>query len=100
MTRRVRIGAVCLAAWAIGAMPRAMAQDASFGCKVLLCAAAPSPGWSAIPYCVPVMQALFQQLSRRQGWPICPEAQRGGVGLSPGIAGMPALAAPSQDKDN
>jgi hypothetical protein len=56
----------------------ARAQDASFGCKVLLCAAATAPGWPGIPYCVPVMQTLFRQLAKGGGWPSCPEgnAQR------------------------
>ncbi len=31
-------------------------QDASFPCKVLLCAAATNPSWTGIPYCVPIMQ--------------------------------------------
>jgi len=38
------------------------AQDATFPCKVLLCAAATSPSWTQIPYCVPIMQqAIFMQ---------------------------------------
>ena len=49
----------------------ANAQDASFGCKVLLCALSSAPGWSAIPYCVPVMNQLFTSLAMGGGWPIC-----------------------------
>ena len=49
----------------------ASAQDASFGCKVLLCALSSVPGWSAIPYCVPVMNQLFRSLATGGGWPIC-----------------------------
>lgn len=60
-------GAALLMAFGLGCAPgileRADAQDASFGCKVLLCAAASAPSWSGIPYCVPVMQALFRQLA-------------------------------------
>jgi len=52
----------------------AKAQDASFGCKVLLCAAANHPGWSGIPYCVPVMEQLLRQLRRGAAWPTCAEA--------------------------
>jgi hypothetical protein len=61
----------------------AKAQDASFGCKVLLCAAASTPGWSGIPYCVPVMQQLFSNLAKGQGWPACSEGNAGSVGYDP-----------------
>ena len=53
----------------------ARAQDASFGCKVLLCAAATAPGWTGIPYCVPVMQQLIRQVGRGGAWPVCLEGQ-------------------------
>jgi hypothetical protein len=61
----------------------AKAQDASFGCKVLLCAAASAPGWPGIPYCVPVMQQLFSNLAKGQGWPACSEGNAGSVGYDP-----------------
>ena len=61
----------------------ASAQDASFGCKVLLCAAAAAPGWAAIPYCVPVMQELFRQLALKRPWPVCVEARKSGIGYEP-----------------
>ncbi|MBX9909323.1 MAG: hypothetical protein K2Z25_11475 [Beijerinckiaceae bacterium] len=61
----------------------ASAQEASFGCKVLLCAAAIAPSWSGIPYCVPVMQQLFRQLAKGGGWPECPEGQTSGLGHEP-----------------
>jgi hypothetical protein len=61
----------------------AKAQDASFGCKVLLCTAASAPGWSGIPYCVPAMQQLFSNLAKGQGWPTCPEGNAGSVGYDP-----------------
>ena len=51
-----------------------LAQDASFGRKVLLCSTAIAPGWVGIPYCVPVIQALFQILAAGMPWPACPEA--------------------------
>jgi hypothetical protein len=60
-----------------------MAQEASFGCKVFLCAAASAPSWSGIPYCVPVMQQLFRQLAKGGGWPACPEGQTSGLGHEP-----------------
>jgi hypothetical protein len=49
------VGPLC----ALGGTGRGHAQYASFGCKVLGCA--------AIPYCVPVMQALFRQLAKSGG---------------------------------
>jgi len=61
----------------------AAAQDASFGCKVLLCATAAAPSWSAIPYCVPVMQLLFTQLAKRDGWPPCAQGNASPVGYQP-----------------
>lgn len=61
----------------------ARAQDASFGCKVLLCAAASAPGWSGIPYCVPVMQTLFRQFAKGGGWPACSEGHASGLGYEP-----------------
>jgi hypothetical protein len=62
----------------------AAAQDASFGCKVLLCAAAASPNWRGIPYCVPVMSQLLQMMSRRGfRWPVCAEAGTGAPGHEP-----------------
>jgi hypothetical protein len=63
--------------------PPALAQDAAFGCKVLLCAAASAPGWSGIPYCVPVMQSLFKQLAKGRGWPVCSEGSASGLGHEP-----------------
>ncbi|SDR63437.1 hypothetical protein SAMN05519103_08612 [Rhizobiales bacterium GAS113] len=67
------------------AAPGALAQDASFGCKVLLCAAASNPPWSGIPYCVPVMQQLFSQIAHGGGWPPCSEAgtSGGSIGYQP-----------------
>ena len=58
----------------------AAAQDASFGCKVLLCAAAAAPSWSGIPYCVPVMQQLFTQLAKGDAWPTCAQGDASPVG--------------------
>lgn len=61
----------------------ARAQDASFGCQVLLCAAASSPSWSGIAYCVPVMESLFHQLAHGGSWPACPEGNASGLGYEP-----------------
>ena len=94
MTRRAGFMIAALAALAIVPVEEASAQDASFGCKALLCAAASAPGWSAIPYCVPVMQELFRELAHGQGWPSCPEGQTSGLGYEPYLAcpaGMTAV---------
>lgn len=83
MRRATLLVIVATIALATQSTPRAKAQDASFGCKVLLCAAATAPGWAGIPYCVPVMQQLFLQLLARGGWPACPEGQASNVGYEP-----------------
>ncbi len=59
------------------------AQDASFGCQVLLCAASRNPSWKGVPYCLPVMQRLFRQLRRGGSWPTCPEGRVGRPGYDP-----------------
>jgi len=62
----------------------ARAQDAEFGCKVLLCAAASNPSWPSIPYCVPVMNQLFSMMrSVRFRWPVCTAAGTGAPGYEP-----------------
>lgn len=78
-----RASFLCLAALVSLGLPPARAQDASFGCKVLLCAAATNPSWSSIPYCVPVMTQLFRMLRRGGGWPTCPEGNAVGLGYEP-----------------
>lgn len=67
----------------IGTKNIGVAQDASFGCKVLLCAAASAPNWSGIPYCVPVMKQLFHDLAKGRGWPNCSEANASDVKYEP-----------------
>ena len=62
----------------------AKAQDAEFGCKVLLCAAASDPSWPSIPYCVPVMNQLYAMMrSLRFRWPVCTAAGTGAPGYEP-----------------
>jgi hypothetical protein len=62
----------------------AKAQDAEFGCKVLLCAAATNPSWPSIPYCVPVMNQLYAIMrSLRFRWPVCTAAGTGAPGYEP-----------------
>lgn len=69
---------------AVGAHPAAKAQDAEFGCKVLLCAAASNPSWPSIPYCVPVMNQLYAMMrSFRFRWPVCTAAGTGAPGYEP-----------------
>lgn len=48
--------------------------DASWGCEVLLCAAASNPSWHGVATCVPPMTRLVQHLSRGGEWPSCPSA--------------------------
>lgn len=56
----------------------ASARDASFACKVLLCAAATNPSWTSIPYCVPVMQQALAMQAYGLAVGICVEAMQGG----------------------
>lgn len=80
---------VVRACWAmtVALLPHAggsvQAQDASFGCKVLLCAAASQPSWQGISYCVPVMQELFAGMRQGRGWPTCGEANASAPGYEP-----------------
>jgi hypothetical protein len=69
---------------AVASTSPAVAQDASFGCKVLLCAAASNPSWRGIAYCVPVMNQLFSMMKRRGfSWPVCPEGKTGAPQYEP-----------------
>jgi hypothetical protein len=75
---KIAMFAGALAATTLATIPPAGAQDASFGCKVLLCAAASNPSWRGISYCVPVMTQLFAMLRRKgASWPVCGEANVG-----------------------
>lgn len=76
-------------------MRAANAQDASFGCKVLLCAASTAPSWSGIPYCVPVMHDLFRRLAHGGGWPSCSEGNASGLRYEP-YEPCPAGMTPAQ----
>lgn len=82
---RRSVGALTLSAiFAVGAHAAAKAQDAEFGCKVLLCAAASNPSWPSIPYCVPVMNQLYAMMrSVRFRWPVCTAAGTGAPGYEP-----------------
>ncbi|KJF65465.1 hypothetical protein RS75_22940 [Rhizobium nepotum 39/7] len=72
-----------LAASLIGALSAvpAKAEDAEWGCQVLLCAASKNPNWHGVPYCVPPMRKLIAAMSRPGfSWPICHEAKAGKPG--------------------
>ncbi|QPB24271.1 hypothetical protein ISN39_32350 (plasmid) [Rhizobium sp. 007] len=59
----------------------ANAEDASWGCQVLLCAASQKPSWHGVPYCVPPMTRLIAAMSKPGfSWPICHEANAGKPG--------------------
>ena len=79
LTRSLRpsIGLAALVACSTAVAIPSRAQDASFGCKVLLCAAASAPGWTAIPYCVPIMEEVFRELALGGSWPTCAQANLG-----------------------
>lgn len=82
---RRSIGVLTLSAiLAVGANTPTKAQDAEFGCKVLLCAAASNPSWPFIPYCIPVMNQLHAMMrSLRFRWPVCTAAGTGAPGYEP-----------------
>ncbi|MGL4813597.1 MAG: hypothetical protein ACRCXM_17650 [Beijerinckiaceae bacterium] len=85
---------------AIGGASAARAQDASFGCKVLLCAAASNPAWRGIPYCVPVMTQLFALLRRKgASWPPCLEGRVSAPGYEP-YQDCPAGWTPGRDAED
>ncbi|MBZ5762292.1 hypothetical protein LAV84_23840 [Rhizobium sp. VS19-DR104.2] len=79
-----------------GAMvaPVALAEDASFGCQVLLCAASSNPSWPGVPYCVPVMHRLFDLLAAGHSWPTCPEGHASAPGYQP-LEDCPTGTAPA-----
>ncbi|QWW72503.1 hypothetical protein [Rhizobium sp. WYJ-E13] len=59
----------------------ANAEDASWGCQVLLCAASQNPSWHGVPYCVPPMTKLIAAIKEPGfSWPICHEANAGKPG--------------------
>lgn len=59
----------------------AMAQDADWGCQVLLCAASSAPSWQGVPYCVPPMVKLITAMKKPGfDWPSCPGAGTGAPG--------------------
>ncbi|GGB09305.1 hypothetical protein GCM10011491_41610 [Brucella endophytica] len=74
------LGAIIAGAAAASAAP-AKAQDASWGCQVLLCAASSNPSWHSVPYCVPPMTKLIAAMKLPGfSWPICREGKAGKPG--------------------
>ncbi|TIV60198.1 hypothetical protein [Mesorhizobium sp.] len=60
----------------------AEAQDASWGCQVLLCAASQNPSWHGVSYCVPPMTKLISEMAKPGfNWPICKEGKAGKPGF-------------------
>ncbi|MFK3968789.1 hypothetical protein ACI2KT_35130 [Ensifer adhaerens] len=78
--KRMFFATVGLAAFAL--VPEgAKAQNATWGCQVLLCAASQSPSWQGVPYCVPPMTKLINAMKKPGfSWPICHEAKAGKPG--------------------
>lgn len=84
MMRMSIVSAAVSAALYIGSPHSSQAQDAEFGCKVLLCAGASNPSWPSIPYCVPIMNQLHAMMrSVRFRWPVCTAAGTGAPGYEP-----------------
>ena len=81
--RHLYLAAAGLAALAMSPAT-AQAQDASWGCQVLLCAASQNPSWHGVSYCVPPMQRLITAMAQPGfSWPICHEAKAGKPGHEP-----------------
>lgn len=70
----------------------AEAEDASWGCQVLLCAASQNPSWQGVPYCVPPMKRLIAAMSKRDL--IGPFAARRRPASQARVRGLPCRVAP------
>ncbi|PDT50965.1 MULTISPECIES: hypothetical protein [Sinorhizobium] len=77
----------------------AKAQDASWGCQILLCAASQNPSWQGVPYCVPPMKKLITEMAKPGfDWPICREAKAGEPGRQE-FEDCPAGSRPTSSSD-
>lgn len=77
----------------------AKAEDASWGCQVLLCAASQNPSWQGVPYCVPPMKRLIAAMAKPGfDWPICHEAKAGEPGREE-FEDCPAGSHPTSSSD-
>ncbi len=86
--RAAAVASLCAFA-AFDSSAPAKAQDASFACKVLLCALSSNPSWMGVPYCGPVMSQLFSILNSGGSWPVCDAANVSPVSYNP-YAACPA----------
>lgn len=60
----------------------AQAQEAPWGCEVLLFAASSAPSWHGVSYCVRPMTKLIAAMKLPGfSWPICPGAGTGAPGI-------------------
>ena len=58
-----------------------VAAASEWGCRVLLCAATPAPGWRAVASCHPPMERLISAMKQPGfSWPTCPEGGAGRPG--------------------
>ncbi|WP_307877514.1 MULTISPECIES: hypothetical protein [unclassified Rhizobium] len=65
----------------VSAVTAAKADDVSWGCQVLLCAASKNPSWHSVPYCVAPMTRLIAAINDPAfSWPVCHEANAGKPG--------------------
>ncbi|MEI8703428.1 hypothetical protein [Mesorhizobium sp. ISC15] len=79
--KQLLYAATGLAAVAILPATAAKAQDASWGCQVLLCAASQNPSWHGVSYCVQPMTKLIRAMAKPGfSWPVCHEAKAGEPG--------------------
>lgn len=59
----------------------ALADDAPWGCQVLLCAASSNPSWHSVPYCKSPMYKLITAMAKPGfSWPTCPKSGTGKPG--------------------
>ncbi len=62
----------------------AQAENVSWGCQVLMCAASSAPSWQGVPYCVPPMTKLIAAMKLPNfSWPICHESKTGKPAYEP-----------------
>ena len=93
-TGKTLVGAtLALAVVLLGSGPSS-AQDASWGCKVLLCVANPA-GWESVSYCVPPVEAAIREVTHGGSWPTCAEG-----GSSSGVNYDPYLPCPASTVTN
>lgn len=81
MRPTLKLAAIIVGSASAPSVTPANAEDASWGCQVLLCAASQNPSWHGVPYCVPPMTKLIAAMKEPGfSWPICHEANAGKPG--------------------